>query len=258
MLKTVTISDGRQIVLDDLDAITPAQGLDLATAIADVLVRSGQIRDDVALSGPHLLQFLSEMGDWLSGPQTNFVVNVTYDCAGPSETLGVFRSMEEAAGDIVGRIVDRATAKGVVVTDAQRETLGTSVILGTGFSGHATPTGRADEVALQPIREALGWVDYDISDVPTGTAEPVSTDRVVLKGRVDTYSSQRGVRYVEMIVSEPYEHEARFKVVAKPDQNDNDLTAALALLWEGPIVANTRRTEDGFECTTDDIVRLRP
>lgn len=258
MLKTVTITDGRQIVLDDLDTITPEQGLDLATAIADVLVRSGQIRDDVALSGPHLMQFLSEMGDWLSAPQTNFVVNVTYDCAGPSETLGVFRSMEEAAGNIVDRIVKSANAKGVVVTDPQRETLATSVILGTGFSGHAKPTGRADEVALQPIREALGWVDYDISDLPTGTAEPVATDRIVLKGKADTYSSKRGLRYVEMSVSEPYDHEVRFTVVARPDQDDNDLTSALEPLWEGPVRVNARMTDDGLECTTDDIVRLRP
>lgn len=62
-MTTVTIADGRRIELLDLDAVTPQQGLDLATAIADFLIRSGQIKDDVALSGPHLLQFLSEAAD---------------------------------------------------------------------------------------------------------------------------------------------------------------------------------------------------
>lgn len=256
MLTTVTITDGRQIVLDDLDQITPAQGLDLATAVADLLVRSGQIRDDVALSGPHLLQFLSEMADWLSTrTDTSFVVNVTYDKQGPSETLGVFGSKDEAVIDIARRVVDRATAKGVVVTDAQRETLTASIDLMTGFCGEGyRSTGRADEAALAPIRAAIGWVDYDIADVDNVASEP--SDRIVLKGKADTYSSKRGIRYVEMCVSDPYDHDVNFKVVAKPDQDDNDLTSALDLLWEGPVKVNARKTDDGLECTTDDITRL--
>lgn len=63
MLTTVTISDGRKVTLQDLDQITPEQGLHLATAIADFLVRSGGIRENAVLSGPHLLQFLSESAD---------------------------------------------------------------------------------------------------------------------------------------------------------------------------------------------------
>src|SRR3546814_5406549 len=42
------------------------QGLTLATAVADLLIRSGTTRDDVPLSGPQLLQFLSELGDHLA------------------------------------------------------------------------------------------------------------------------------------------------------------------------------------------------
>ena len=159
MLKTVTIADGRKIVLDDLDAITPEQGLDLATGIADFLVRSGQIKDDVALSGPHLLQFLSEAADMAA---------------------------QQAA-----------------------------------------------------------------------SAEAVEEGRIILKGRADTYSSKRFTRYVQMAVSEPYNHEVRFTVVAKPGQTDDDLTVALAIM-QFPIVVNARLTKDGLECTTDDITRLRP
>lgn len=63
MLTPVIIEDGRTITLQDLDNVSPEQGLALATAIADFLVRAGHIRDDVSLSGPHLLQFLSEAAD---------------------------------------------------------------------------------------------------------------------------------------------------------------------------------------------------
>jgi len=62
MLTQTTISDGRTVTLD-IEPMTLDQQKQLATAIADFLVRSGQINTDVALSGPHLLQFLSEAGD---------------------------------------------------------------------------------------------------------------------------------------------------------------------------------------------------
>lgn len=64
-MKTITLDDGRTVVLD-IDTISPDQGMALAEAVAAMLVRSGRIRDDVALSGPHLLQFLSELGDELA------------------------------------------------------------------------------------------------------------------------------------------------------------------------------------------------
>ncbi|MFZ3481986.1 hypothetical protein [Sphingomonas sp. 3-13AW] len=53
-------------MLDDLDEATPDQVMALATAVADFLIRSGQIKDDVALSGPDMLQFLSEAADMAS------------------------------------------------------------------------------------------------------------------------------------------------------------------------------------------------
>ena len=62
MLTQTTISDGRNVVLD-IEPMTIDQQKALATAVADLLIRSGQIRDDVALNPAQLLQFLSEAGD---------------------------------------------------------------------------------------------------------------------------------------------------------------------------------------------------
>src|SRR3546814_14902592 len=56
----------REVALVDLDQMSQDQGLTLATAVADLLIRSGTTRDDVPLSGPQLLQFLSELGDHLA------------------------------------------------------------------------------------------------------------------------------------------------------------------------------------------------
>lgn len=62
MLTQTQISDGRTVTLD-IEPMTAEQQLMLCTAVADFLIRSGQISADVALTGPHLLQFLSEAGD---------------------------------------------------------------------------------------------------------------------------------------------------------------------------------------------------
>ena len=62
MLTQTQISDGRTVTLD-IEPMTAEQQLMLCTAVADFLIRSGQINADVALTGPHLLQFLSEAGD---------------------------------------------------------------------------------------------------------------------------------------------------------------------------------------------------
>jgi len=254
MLKTVTITDGREIVLDDLDQISHQQGLDLATAVADVLIRSGQIRDDVALSGPHLMQFLSEMGDWLStlSEPTVHVVTVTYDGSGPSETIGAFASQQDAADAVVERVATAATGKGVEVTPAQRETLKHSVMLSFGFDGNGyRRRGNADDIALEPIRKAIGWVDYGISDAMSigGTAE----DTLRIAGLVELVDSKRMLRYGTVNATEPYEHEVRIQIVGKPDQDEDSFSAELERLTTGPVVI-TPRNEDGYlVCTTDDI-----
>lgn len=254
MLKTVTIADGRRIVLDDLDQLTHEQGLDLATAAADVLVRSGQIRDDVALSGPHIMQFLSEMGDWLASlpEQRAHVVTATSDRSGPSDVLGVFASQESAADAVVEDVVDRANRKGVEVTPAQRETLKHSVVLSSGFDGEGyRPRGNADEVALAPIRKAIGWVDYDISDGMGIGGTP--DDRVRIAGLVELADSKRMLRYATVNATEPYEHEIRLQIVGRPDQDEDSFSAELERLTTGPVVIRARNEDGYLVCTTDDI-----
>jgi hypothetical protein len=256
MLKTVQISDGRQVALDDLDAMTPDQGLQLATAVADVLIRSGHIRDDVALSGPHLLQFLSEMGDWLASQRPAFVVTVTFDRDGPSETLGVFASKEAAAAGVAGWVVEAAAAKGLAVDDAQRETLTRSVLRMSGFNGQRHGrTGGSDEVALSPIRDALGWVDYDIAEVDAVSGVPADPDVVTFRGSMSLYGSRSGLRYMEVVVSEPYDHEVRLDVEAKPGQSEDDLSDAIAELSSGTVVIVARKEDGRLRCTTDDLRR---
>lgn len=71
MITTTTISDGRAVTLVDLDNISPEQGLHLANAMADLLIRSGMIDPNAALSGPHLIQFTRELADSLAGNSGN-------------------------------------------------------------------------------------------------------------------------------------------------------------------------------------------
>ena len=64
-MQTITTPEGRTVLLD-LDAMTPDQAMMLAQAAATLLARSGMIADGAALSGPHLLQFLDELGEHLA------------------------------------------------------------------------------------------------------------------------------------------------------------------------------------------------
>lgn len=64
-MQRITITDGREVTLD-MGPVSPEQGAMLAVAAVDLLLRSGRIRDDVALNGPQLLQFMSELGDELA------------------------------------------------------------------------------------------------------------------------------------------------------------------------------------------------
>src|SRR3546814_16210517 len=66
MITLVKISDMREVALVDLDQMSQDQGLTLATAVADLLIRSGTPRDAVPLSGPQWLQFLSALGAHLA------------------------------------------------------------------------------------------------------------------------------------------------------------------------------------------------
>lgn len=105
MISEVKISDGRMIQLVDLDQVTPIQGLTLATAVADVLIRSGMTRDDVPLSGPHLLQFLSELGDHLVASQSSKMTNDDRDDAFEEAIVQLYRFESDT---------DRARAKEAV------------------------------------------------------------------------------------------------------------------------------------------------
>lgn len=183
MIKPVQISDGRSVLLDDVDEMTADQGLMLATAVADLLIRSGQVRDDAALSGPHLVQFLGELADQIAPKaQTLHVVETTFD-GDKNETEALFTSRENAAGYILHQVVTRVEKKGVTVTPPQRQTLKDSIAISGRFigAGYHTglSTGHADDVVLQPIREAMGWIDYSISEME------VDQHVATLKGWID-------------------------------------------------------------------------
>lgn len=69
MTTAATAPSGRTVELDFVPMNEHQQKL-LLVAAADLLVASGQIRDDVALSGPQILQFLSEAAEHAAGPKT--------------------------------------------------------------------------------------------------------------------------------------------------------------------------------------------
>lgn len=157
MITAVQISDGRSVNLVDVDNVTPHQGLALATAAADVLIRSGMTRDDVPLTGAHLLQFLSELGDCLAAQ-----------------------------------------------------------------------------------REAAPPVDAD-------------ADSVTIRGEIQYGSSKCQLRFVDVYVPKPYNHEVQLTIEAKADQNDDDLTDAVVLLCDIPVTIVAKFQDGSLICTTDDI-----
>jgi hypothetical protein len=59
---TTDTSNDQDVTLD-VGPMTETQKNELCKAVADFLVRSGQIRRDAVLTGPHLVQFLSEAAD---------------------------------------------------------------------------------------------------------------------------------------------------------------------------------------------------
>lgn len=69
MTTAATAPSGRTVHLDFVPMTEHQQRLILVAA-ADLLVASGQIKDDVALSGPQILQFLSEAAEQAAGPKT--------------------------------------------------------------------------------------------------------------------------------------------------------------------------------------------
>lgn len=69
MTTAMTSLTGRRIELDFVPLDQHQQKL-LLVAAADLLVASGQIRSDVALSGQQILQFLSEAAEMAAGPKT--------------------------------------------------------------------------------------------------------------------------------------------------------------------------------------------
>jgi hypothetical protein len=70
-MQQIELKDGRTVTIDiDTSSLSPIQTLMIISAAVDVLVRSGRIRDDVAINGPQLLQFLDELGDELAATQS--------------------------------------------------------------------------------------------------------------------------------------------------------------------------------------------
>jgi hypothetical protein len=69
MTTAATAPSGRTVELDFIPMNEHQQKL-LLVAATDLLVASGQIRSDVALSGPQILQFLSEAAEHAAGPKT--------------------------------------------------------------------------------------------------------------------------------------------------------------------------------------------
>lgn len=122
-LDTITLADGRKAVLD-IGLLTPRQGLALASAAADLLIRSGRIRDDVALDGPQLLQFMGELGDELAqGREARLIAaldeahryidasdhELKGDCTTREDVLHAARTLRDEADPVPEREARRAS-----------------------------------------------------------------------------------------------------------------------------------------------------
>ena len=78
---------------------------------------------------------------------------------------------------------------------------------------------------------------------------------ILATGSLTTNGSKSGRRFLEMEVEEPYFHSLRFTLVAKDDQDDDDLALVLApLLDDGNVSVRLTQVNGDLICTTDDIV----
>jgi hypothetical protein len=301
MITQVKISDMREIALVDLDQISPDQGLTLATAVADVLIRSGTTRDDVPLSGPHLLQFLSELGDLLAAqraaadstdrddafeeaiaglysfdtdkdrdrakeavgvarlrlmnshananPDTVYVLNHEPDGEG-REAIAIYESRLAAVDDILQTTENDARKAGLRFDDELRAKIRSHIIRFGKFEGLKSRSYQEED--LVALQEALGWNSYYIEEWSVRKSS-LTPDRIQITGSMQLESSKRGLRYMTVYASHPYDHEVKLTIEVTPEQDDNILSERLYDLTGVNVKIAARLVDGDLVCTTNDI-----
>lgn len=113
-----------------------------------------------------------------------------------------------------------------------------------------------ERTMLAAIKEGLG---LHAAHVPTarvaGPEGAIPSQPVLLFGQMSQESSKCGEQYMEISVAEPFDHEIRFTVRAKDDQDDDALIEALySDMDPRDGVAVRLEVEDGrLVCTSDDV-----
>jgi len=103
-----------------------------------------------------------------------------------------------------------------------------------------------DEIGLHRAHVPTARLAVDASRAPV--AQPV-----LLSGSMQLQGSKCGERYMEMYVAEPFDQDIRFTIVAKPDQDDDAMNAAIWTEDRDPVFARLEVVRGSLQCTTDDI-----
>jgi hypothetical protein len=241
----------------------------LLRAVSDALSYDLQIAPIVIASQPGIgtTTLLSGMARGM----TDDMVEIR--CAQISETdlerLPVLHEgeiqMREPSLSVVGRALKKETGSFLLLDDAlaNGENVLRAVLaqIARDAVGPVVVAIRVDldqeEQALRIVQDELG---LHSAHVPTARlaidpSRPPIAQPVLLSGSMQLEGSKRGERYMEMYVSEPFDQTIRFTILAKPDQDDDDLNDAVFALSNDrdPVFARLEIVDGHLECTTDDI-----
>lgn len=111
-IRSVQLSDGRTVAIE-LPVFSVDQQVRMATGIADFLIRSGQIRDDVVMNPAQLLQFLSEAADKAAPEREITFTGKIADFGMVCGTHGIDVSVKEPYDHVVSIVIEPAKDQSV-------------------------------------------------------------------------------------------------------------------------------------------------
>lgn len=169
------------------------------------------------------------------------IVSIVRSVANPLGSVVILADAESAPTSMLVAALGQ-------IADAAKEPVVVAIVAQGGIDTERT--------MLAAIKEGLG---LHAAHVPTarvaGPEGTIPSQPILLFGQMSQESSKCGEQYMEISVAEPFDHEIRFTVRAKDDQDDDALIEALySNMDPRDVVAVRLEVEDGrLVCTSDDV-----
>ncbi len=111
---------------------------------------------------------------------------------------------------------------------------------------------------LKSVHSALGLHPAHVPTSRVGTTKEGGLPKqpVLLSGHVSHNGSKRGERYMEIDEDGTPGRSSRFTVVAKDDQDDDDLNDALYGMLDGQVFVRLEHVDGELRCATSDMTRV--